>query len=447
MSETLTLKAWSELSAGQPGDASSPLAARGFNALQTLRFPTTRDEDWRFNDLRKLAELPVSAPSADQRGNAEPGNADIDESFLTRYRLPECSGSTLVMVDGRLDLSLSDFTAQAGVEFHHLNDAEATDPALSGFDTLAPVEEDFFTAVHATQARDVIGLVFGAGVKMADPIHLLHIQSAGASGISAPRLFLNVQDGAELTLIEEHISADADTPRVNIPVIEAFVASNARLNHLRIQRENKASYHFSRPVTKLAADSEYHSYTIALGARLFRNEPRVIQDGENVNFTVDGLVLIDGDQVSDTHSLMDHRHPHGNSHQLHKVVVNGNAHSVFNGKIFVRKDAQIIDSFQENRNLLLSDDGKVNTKPQLEIFADDVRCSHGATIGQLDPEEVFYLQSRGMTEEKAKEVLTYAFALETIENIEVESVHKFLIEEVKAYTSRNIGRRAERVAG
>jgi Fe-S cluster assembly protein SufD len=148
-------------------------------------------------------------------------------------------------------------------------------------------------------------------------------------------------------------------------------------------------------------------------------------------------VLIDGEQIADTHSTMDHKFSHAESHQLHKVVVNGSAHSIFNGKIFVRKDAQKIDSFQENRNLLLSRDGLVNTKPQLEIFADDVLCSHGATIGQLDAEEVFYLRSRGMTEQKAKEVLTYAFALETIENIKVDSVHKLLIDEVYRYTKAN----------
>jgi Fe-S cluster assembly protein SufD len=187
----------------------------------------------------------------------------------------------------------------------------------------------------------------------------------------------------------------------------------------------------------VAKNSEYHAYTITLGGKLTRNEPKVIQEDEEVDFTLDGLVLIDGDQIADTHSTMDHRFSHAESHQLHKVVVNGNAHSIFNGKIFVRKDAQKIDSFQENRNLLLSRDGLVNTKPQLEIFADDVLCSHGATIGQLDPEEVFYLQSRGMTEQKAKEVLTYAFALETIENIKVDSVHQLLIDEVYRYTKAN----------
>ncbi|MEX2584984.1 MAG: SufD family Fe-S cluster assembly protein, partial [Balneolaceae bacterium] len=158
-------------------------------------------------------------------------------------------------------------------------------------------------------------------------------------------------------------------------------------------------------------------------------------EDEEVDFSLDGLVLIDGNQIADTHSIMDHRFSHARSHQLHKVVVKGSAHSIFNGKIFVRRDAQKIDSFQENRNLLLSKDGLVNTKPQLEIFADDVLCSHGATIGQLDPEHVFYLQSRGMTEQKAKEVLTYAFALETIANVKVKSVHELLVDEVKRYTT------------
>jgi Fe-S cluster assembly protein SufD len=135
---------------------------------------------------------------------------------------------------------------------------------------------------------------------------------------------------------------------------------------------------------------------------------------------------------------MDHRFSHADSHQLHKCVINGKAHSIFNGKIFVRKDAQKIDSFQENRNLLLTRDGTVNTKPQLEIFADDVLCSHGATIGQLEEDEVFYLKSRGLSDQKARELLTYAFALETIENVKVESVHKLLLEEVVRYTGGSI---------
>jgi Fe-S cluster assembly protein SufD len=244
------------------------------------------------------------------------------------------------------------------------------------------------------------------------------------------------EENSDVTIIEDHIGL-SDNRYMTIPVSEVKVKRGAHIHHVRIQRDNRDAIHVARPIAYVEKNSEYHSYTITLGGKLTRNEPRVVQEEEEVDFTVDGLVLIDGDQIADTHSVMDHRFSHAESHQLHKVVVNGNAHSIFNGKIFVRRDAQKIDSFQENRNLLLSLDGLVNAKPQLEIFADDVLCSHGATVGQLDPEEVFYLQSRGMTEEKAKEVLTYAFALETIENVKVESVHKLLIDEVYRYTKAN----------
>lgn len=411
------------------------IRSNGIQKLASQTFPSKKDEEWRFLNLRKLAEIPFSINTKETSLQAH-----IDTNWLSGYRLPECPESTLVFVNGVYREDLSTFSADAiGLEMKRLEDVKESDQSYNLIDSISPVEEDFFCAIHSSVVTDGIALHVGANSVIETPVHVLNIQSGNSdSFISAFRLFVELEVGAKLTLIEEHISTGDQDEYLSIPIIESYVRPNARLNHLRIQRENKSCYHFSRPVTHLSENAEYHSYTIALGAHLFRNEPRVIQDGEHVDFTVDGLVLIDGDQISDTHSVMDHRYSHGNSHQLHKVVVNGSAHSIFNGKIFVRKDAQIIDSFQENRNLLLSEDGLVNTKPQLEIFADDVRCSHGATIGQLDPEEVFYLQSRGMTEQKAKEVLTYAFALETIENIEVESVHQFLIEEVKEYTSRNM---------
>ena len=241
---------------------------------------------------------------------------------------------------------------------------------------------------------------------------------------------------SKATIIEEHIGL-SNNAYLNVPVTEFKLFSGAHVHHARIQRDSKTASHVSRPIAMLDGHAEYHSYTICLGAKLFRNDPRVIQNAEEVDFTVDGLVLIDGEQIADTHSIMDHRFAHGRSHQLHKCVINDEAHSIFNGKIFVAKDAQKIDSFQENRNLLLSDDGKVNTKPQLEIFADDVLCSHGATIGQLSDEEVFYLHSRGLTEQKSRELLVYAFALESVESMEVESVEKLLLDEVIKYTTRD----------
>ena len=169
-------------------------------------------------------------------------------------------------------------------------------------------------------------------------------------------------------------------------------------------------------------------------SHLFRNDPKILQDDEEVSFTLDGLVMIKGDQIADTHSTMDHQYAFAESHQLHKVVVDEKAHSIFNGKIFVRQHAQKIDSFQENRNIMLSRNATIDTKPQLEIFADDVKCSHGATVGQLDQDELFYLQSRGLNKHRATQLLTYAFALEIINNIDIESLKEKLSKQVDVFT-------------
>jgi Fe-S cluster assembly protein SufD len=244
-------------------------------------------------------------------------------------------------------------------------------------------------------------------------------------------------EGSEITVVEDHVGL-GNNKYFNLPVVEVSAGKEAYVKHTKMQRDSREAIHIARTSAFVHKHANYESYTITLGAKLSRNEPRISQRDEEVQFTVDGLVLIDGDQVSDTHSVMDHRFPHCESHQLHKCVINDKAHSVFNGKIFVRQHAQKIDSFQENRNLLLSRKGVVNTKPQLEIFADDVVCTHGATVGQLDEDEVFYLKSRGLSEKQARELLTYAFALETIENITVESVQKLLVDEVHKFTDRQL---------
>jgi Fe-S cluster assembly protein SufD len=179
--------------------------------------------------------------------------------------------------------------------------------------------------------------------------------------------------------------------------------------------------------------ANYSSYSFNFGAKLSRNDIRTIQTGIEAHFTIDGLVMLQGDQVSDTHSVMDHAFAHGTSHQLHKVLADDKSHSVFNGKIFVRQDAQKIDSFQENRNILLSDQAKINTKPQLEIFADDVKCSHGATIGQMETDELFYLKSRGLSETQSKLLITRGFALEVIDEVQIVELVTLLSDEVERF--------------
>jgi len=195
---------------------------------------------------------------------------------------------------------------------------------------------------------------------------------------------------------------------------------------VRVQRESPQAFHVAHCTVSLARASVFHSVGVALGARLSRYNLNVLQAGEGTACTIDGLALIGGQQLADTHSAIDHAHPHGMSRQLHKCIVGGAAHAVFNGKIVVRPGAQLTDSAQSSRNLLLTGKAHVDTKPQLEIFADDVKCSHGATVGQLDAEEVFYLKSRGLSEAAARNLLTYAFGAEIIARIPVATLRQRL---------------------
>jgi len=219
-------------------------------------------------------------------------------------------------------------------------------------------------------------------------------------------------------------------------VTEIAAADNATVKHVRVQRENGAAFHIANCAVSLAHASRYQAVSVSLGARISRYDLNVLQAAEGTECSVDGLALITDRQLADTHSMIDHAHPHGVSRQLHKCIADGASHAVFNGKIMVRHGAQRTDSSQSSRNLLLTAKARVDTKPQLEIFADDVKCAHGATVGQLDAEEVFYLRSRGLSELTARNLLTYAFGAEIIDRIPVATLKHTLEQTVLAHTNR-----------
>lgn len=405
------------------------LREQSLTQLSAAQFPTRKMEDWQYTDLRPITRTDYVSF----------GEAGIRPAIdVEKYFIPESDRSRLVFINGKYQEKYSSIGGLGnGVTVGNLSDHIEEKIVQNYLNNLVDYENDPFIHYNGLMFNDGVFIHLEKEAKAEAPVHVLNLYTDSEKPyVATPRMLVVAEEKSDVTIIEDHIGL-SDNQYMTVPVCEIKVKQGAHIHHARIQRDSLNAVHVSRPIAYVEKDSEYHSYTITLGAKLTRNEPKVIQEDEEVNFTLDGLVLIDGEQIADTHSTMDHKFSHAHSHQLHKVVVNGNAHSIFNGKIFVRRDAQKIDSFQENRNLLLSRDGLVNTKPQLEIFADDVLCSHGATIGQLDPEEVFYLQSRGMTEQKAKEVLTYAFALETIENIKVDSVHKLLIDEVYRYTKAN----------
>ncbi len=252
------------------------------------------------------------------------------------------------------------------------------------------------------------------------PIHLLFISVAEDSvTISQPRAWIVAERNCELTIVEEY---NGESCYVTNAVTEVFLGENAQINHTRLQKESDTAYHIGKTAVSQQKSSRYSLNEINLGAKISRHTPEVYQTGEQTETNLNGLTVAKGEQTADTHSVISLEHPHGTTDQLHKCIVSDRAHSIFNGKVFVPKPAQLTNASQLNRNLLLSPKARVDTKPELQITADNVKCSHGATVSQLEADEIFYLRSRGLTEQDAKQLLIDAFVAEIIERIPVKSV-------------------------
>jgi len=263
-------------------------------------------------------------------------------------------------------------------------------------------------------------------------VHVLHVATR-KDAVAYPRCLVVAGEGSACVVVEDYVALTPDAYFSNA-VTEIAVGANAAVRHVRLQRESLAAFHIASCAVRLAKDARYFSHSVAFGARISRYDLNIRQDGEGVEVKMDGLALIAGRQLADTHTTMDHAQPHGRCEQLHKCIVGGGAHAVFNGKVLVREGAQLTDSSQQSRNLLLSGKAHVDTKPQLEIFADDVKCAHGATVGQLDADHLFYLKSRGLTDDTARNLLTYAFGAEVIARIPVRSVSSRLEQTMMAQT-------------
>jgi Fe-S cluster assembly protein SufD len=298
--------------------------------------------------------------------------------------------------------------------------------------TLAGFERDVFAALNTAHLRDAAVILVPRNASCEQPVHVLYV-SAEPGTASHPRCIVVAESGARCTLIEEYVSMGGEAALTNA-VTEIAVAENASVHHVKLQSEGANAFHIARCAVRLARDAAYVSQTITRGARLSRYDLDVVFGAQGASAQIDGLALIGGRQLADTHTLIDHASPTCRSAQLHKTIVGGGAHAVFNGKILVREGAQQTDSAQESRNLLLSEKSQVDAKPQLEIFADDVKCAHGATVGQLDADQLFYLRSRGLPDATARNLLTYAFGASVIRRIPIASVVARLERAVMAQT-------------
>jgi Fe-S cluster assembly protein SufD len=407
-----------ELLRGQGTVPASPLSwlnqvrASALERANALTVPTTRDEEWRFTDLSPLYKTllqPTLQP------------ADVDAAAIEPFVIPE-AGSRLVFVDGIFVEALSILRSEDGITVASLASslAQHSERMQAQLGQMVDFSDDAFSAMNTARLRDGALVLLGKDREVSHPIHLLFV-GASAGAVSFPRTLVAASAGSRCTVIEDFVSLHADSGFTN-GVTEIAVGENANVRHIRLQRESANAFHIATSAAKVARSGRYSSVSISLGARLSRLNLNVMQAGEGTEFEIDGLALIAGRQLADTHSFVDHAFPNGRSRQLHKCIAGGASHAVFNGKILVRPGAQRTDSSQQNRSLLLTQRAHIDTKPQLEIFADDVKCAHGATVGQLDPEQVFYLKARGLSEATARNLLTFAFATEIVGRIRVPSL-------------------------
>ena len=390
--------------------------------FEQLGFPTVHEEEWKYTNLAPLAKQSFRPATRSE-------NLSID---APRFVYPETTRAHLVVVNGFLSEELS---VKSGLEkvvavdlLSAVSDARYNKIARAYLARNAGYHNSGLAALNTAFLQSGLFLWIPKGVNVETPIQVTFLTDAEQEDSATfPRLLVVVEENSSATLIETFVST-GDQQYFTNAVAEIVLKEGAHLEHYRMQRESNKAYHTSVTSASLGRSSSYDTTSINLGGRLSRHDVSVVLDHESAECWVDGLYLAGADQHMDTHSVIDHQRPHCTSHQLYKGILDGNSRAVFNGKIFVREGAQKTDAMQTNKNLLLSDKARVDTKPQLEIYADDVKCAHGAAVGQIDREELFYLQARGINPELGRNLLTYGFAEEVIGKIKIDSIRSQLDE-------------------
>ncbi|MFN7500912.1 MAG: Fe-S cluster assembly protein SufD [Dolichospermum sp.] len=398
--------------------------------------PNTREEEWRFTDLSPLKQVDFQLGMFHVHNHVETFHGTSLQSMI----LPEVS-ERLVFVNGVYSPDLSNTeNLPAGLIVGNLDVL----PGEVVQEYLAQAEgaKEVFTALNTAALNDVAVVWVAKNVVVETPIHLLFISVSGESAtISQPRVLVVAESSSQVVLIEEYTNhrGTEDTEEevyFTNGVTEIWVQENAQVTHNRVVREGAAAFHIGKTAVTQARYSRYNCNAVTVGGKISRHNLEILQTGEQTETTLNGLTVIADNQLADTHSVLSLNHPHGISKQLHKCIIGDRAHGVFNGKIFVPKLAQLTDASQLNRNLLLSSKSRIDTKPQLEITADNVKCAHGATVSQLEDDQIFYLQSRGIDENDARKLLVNAFATEIINFIPVPSLCESLLKTVTSLTNK-----------
>jgi Fe-S cluster assembly protein SufD len=390
------------------------LRARGAAAFEKQGFPTTTQEEWRNTNVAPIVQTPFAA--------AQRASAKAARELAARHTFGRQAAAELVFVNGFYEPELSHVDAQKDVRVMSLAEALEKEPlAERHLGKYAKIEEHPFAAINTAQVANGAFVCLGRGAACAKPIHLLFLTTAGEPAVNHPRVLVVAQENSQGTVVETYAGA-ADSVYLCNAVTEIVLGPGARLDHNKLQQEGEAAYHTALMQVLLEAGSTFISHSTSMGSKLTRNDLQVFLGGEGAEATLNGLVYAHGEQHIDNHTLLFHEKGHCPSHELYKHVLADRATGIFKGKIYVQKDAQKTDSKQTSKALLLSDTAVMNSQPALEIYADDVKCTHGSTIGPVDPHAVFYLISRGLSLAQARHLMTYAFAADITRRIRVGPV-------------------------
>jgi Fe-S cluster assembly protein SufD len=387
-----------------------------------LNFPNTKDEEWKYTNISPLLNYKFISAKKD---------SDDKKIDISSFLFSKDEHSVITFINGIYSEKSSKIKdLPDGVVIDNLLAVEKNNPELvkKYFGKFASTNDNIFTALGTAFVSDGVFIHIPDNKVIEDIIHVLYITDTNEEIIVVqPRNLIVAGKNSQATVIEHYLSLTDSTYFTN-SVTEVIAEENSFIDHIKLQEESRNAFHISRMEIDQERNSNFTSHAISFGAQISRNDINARFNDEGGECTLNGLFLTEDKQLFDTHTLIDHAMPHCNSHEHYKGILNDKSRGVFNGKVMVRKDAQKTNAFQQNNNIILTKDALVNTKPQLEIFADDVKCSHGATVGQLDMDAMFYLKSRGIGDDAAKAILIHAFASDVVKSIKVEAIRNYLEE-------------------
>lgn len=395
------------------------LRRSGMETFERLGFPTTDHEAWRQTNVSAIAQTEF-APARPAAGG---------EAAVAAFGFGAAAAIELVFVNGRFVPGLSRLDRSGGQALiAPLADALRQNAALLRQHLARHAKMDLhpFVALNTGFISDGAVIHLPRGTMISGPIHLLFLSLPGENpAVTHPRVLVVAEENAEAAIVETY-AGTGDQAYFTNAVTEIVAGAESRIDHCKLQQENPAAFHVATMQVDLAAGAQFVSHSASLGSKLTRNDLKILLNGERADATLNGLVIVGGEQHVDNHTLLHHEKPNCPSHELYKHVLDGRATCVFKGQIFVQEDAQKTDSKQTSKSLLLSDEARMNSQPALEIYADDVKCTHGSTTGPVDEDMIFYLRSRGVGLEAARHLLTYAFAADVTRRIKIEPVRRRL---------------------